>query len=324
MLFSPQFLLSNPAAVGSAPPWCTALDNLELAVLMQPPPWSAPIGLRVAEIEKRLDLMSRELPLGPLYFQRVSRAATDLEKIGVLEGHGDARNRRYKLTPAGFANLVLNQHAAIADPTFDGSEFELKREIAAINSFAMAALDLPSFDAKSLGGDAAEFFETAEALTVLGQRVLTPELVASAFSVHAVVERQIEHVGGLRAQALSSLALYEQLRAQNVGITPEAIVASMSTATGESMVAGPGMLQVLGSLVSSGLQSTKLRAAVLRYDAYLAYLQSIQELFAREAPELRGLPVVKAPAQLERGTAKPSTRAPRASDSVRRKKAKAK
>src|SRR5882757_4800099 len=119
--FSPDQLLQNPALVTPVAPWCDLLENLDLGIILLAQPWLVGIGLRRSDFERQLGQLAASLPLGPLYFQRISRAVAGLEKRGVLRGSGEGRDRRFALTPQGFAALIVNLHVLRADPTLDGS-----------------------------------------------------------------------------------------------------------------------------------------------------------------------------------------------------------
>jgi len=71
-----DFLPQNPAVVRLAAAWCTALDNIDLGILLLTQPWIAGEGLRRSDLERQLSEIGCEMPVGTVYFQRISRART--------------------------------------------------------------------------------------------------------------------------------------------------------------------------------------------------------------------------------------------------------
>jgi hypothetical protein len=276
----PSALLDHPDLIGAAAPWCTRLDGLELAIVLLCLPWLAGAGLRPADLEHRLAELEAELPVGPIYFQRIRRAVRRLEATGALTGSGAGRSLRYLATPAGLAALVLNLAVPAGDPTIDGSDFELKRALAsmaagiagALPEAPVAATD-PAVPTDNLG----RFFERAEQLTVLGAPVLTDERIARAFDVLALIEGQRDRV----------LALLQAAKARRA---PLLLRAGIADALDRLEDAAPDPEALTSSLAAAALRRS-LEATVERYRSYLAYLDALARLYAEEpaAPARAGL-----------------------------------
>jgi hypothetical protein len=100
---SPTFLLEHPELVEPAAPWCVWLKNLELGVLLLAQPWIGGGGLRRADLEHQLArLAAADLPVGPVYFQRINRAVAALVDRGQLAGEAAGRRPGFVITPQGF------------------------------------------------------------------------------------------------------------------------------------------------------------------------------------------------------------------------------
>ena len=179
---TPEFLLSHPSLVRSLAPWCRRLGSLELGVLLLGQPWLAGQGLRRSDLERQLATLAAELPLGPVYFQRVSRAVQALEADGALEGRGSGRSRLYVASPRGFAALILNLRVLTNDPTVEGGEFELKRALVALWSLLLERLlELP--DEIAFDEEVETFFNEVETLSLWGRRVISEELISRALKL---------------------------------------------------------------------------------------------------------------------------------------------
>jgi hypothetical protein len=194
---SPAALLDNPEAAAEAP-WCSTLDNLELGILILAVPWASAAGLRRAELERQLERL--DLPLGPLYFQRVKRAVARLEDIGALSASGEGRSRRFETTPEGFAALLLNLCVLRADPTLDGSELELKRTVVGLlNHLLEQVAELPEGE-PLLSPPMERFFAAVEELTVFGQPVISDDIEDKALDVLRLIAEQRRQVERLLNQ----------------------------------------------------------------------------------------------------------------------------
>lgn len=278
---TPELLLRNPELVAPVAPWCVTLDNLELAVLLLTQPWLADRGLRRAELERQLARLAADLPLGPVYFQRVKRAVARLEEIGAVGGAGGGRVRRFTATPRGLAGFILNLMVLRADPTVDGSEFELKRALAAMWNLALGRLDeLPEEALVSPESEA--FFDELEELTVLGERAVDREVLVAALDVLGLIARQRERVEGLLRSARRRLAAAEAEAEALAGLDLSRL-AEEGFAGAASLLAGaPGTLAVVREMASGVLPRLSRSAALLRYQAYLSYLDDLASLYAGE------------------------------------------
>lgn len=267
---TPSFLLRNPSLVEASAPWCRLLDNLELGILLLSQPWMAGGGQRRADLERGLARLDAEMPVGPIYFQRVRRAVAALEEIGALEGAGEGRGRRFVATPEGFAGLILNLHVLTEDPTLDTRELELKRSLVAIWNVLLERIGELADDIE-LDEAWEAFLERAEAVTVLGRRVLTEEILGRAFDVQRLLDDQRQNVLRLRAAAQERL---QQVAAEAEILRQADVVASLA--------ADPETLEVLHNLAFRTVPELGVRARILRYDAFLGYLDQLSELYARE------------------------------------------
>src|SRR4051794_29774524 len=183
----PAFLLENPESVLVEAPWCAVLDNLELGILLLAQPWVVGAGLRRADLERQLARL--DLPLGSVYFQRVKRAVARLEEAGAMRGSGEGRARSFVVTPEGFAALLLNLCVLVADPTLDGSEFELKRSLVSMLDLLFDRLQELPVEA-GLSPETEGFFEDVDRLAVRGEPVITEEVEGQALDVLRLIAEQ--------------------------------------------------------------------------------------------------------------------------------------
>jgi len=273
------FWFENPELIRAVAPWYTRLENLELGLLLLTLPWIAGKGLRRADLERQLAALGPDLPVGPVYFQRVSRAAAGLEARGALGGAGKGRSRRFSTTPEGFAALILNLRSLASDPTVDGSEFELKRSLVAMwNVVAERLVDLPA--EWNGGGEIETFFARLEAITIWGQPVVSDAVMAEAFDVVGLVERQRRRVGELRAAAAADLDRAEA-RAR---LMPASLLAPFTAAAaGADRAVDPGpVLETVRAIATRAIPALRARSTLVRYDAYLRYLDELTTLYTRE------------------------------------------
>ncbi|HEX9942082.1 MAG TPA: hypothetical protein VGG03_08700 [Thermoanaerobaculia bacterium] len=258
-------------------PWCARLDNLEMGLLLLAVPWAAGAGLRRADLERQL--ASLDLPFGPIYFQRIKRAVARLEEIGALRGSGEGRARRFVVTPEGFAALLLNLCVLHADPTLDGSEFELKRSlVSTLNRFFERLSEQPEEARLSPGSE--RFFDAVERLTVLGEPVITEEVEGQALDVLRLIAEQRRQVELL----LNSVRERQAWEESESGTLSELDMAQRLTEAGfgeavSLLAADPNALRELATDVFPWLGHS---ATVLRYEHYLRYLDDLAALYATE------------------------------------------
>ena len=277
---SASFLLSQPELVTPAAPWCAPLDNLELGILLIAQPWLAAGGMRRADLERQLSGLGRDLPIGPLYFQRVNRAVARLEEIGAVRGDGAGRSRRFVVTPDGFAALILNLSVLSADPTIDGREFEFKRALVAMwNLILVRVAELPQ-DVQ-LDPELESFFDAVEEIELLGHQVITDELVRQSLDILALIRIQRERIAGLLQQAESS---HERIRSQAEPLRDVDLARlTRRLAPGAaSLVESPAAAAMARALAATALPDLNLRATVLRYRRYLGYLDELSSMYAQE------------------------------------------
>jgi hypothetical protein len=281
MRLSPEFLLDHPEMVTPSAPWCVALDNLELGTLLLAQPWLARDGLRRADLERQLARLAVELPLGPVYFQRVNRAVVRLEAIGAVAGSGSGRSRRFLVTPAGFGALLLNLSVLRRDPTIDGSEFELKRALVAMWNLVLDRLArLP--DEGALPPDAERFLEEVDRLTVLGQRVVTERVVDEALDVLRLVATQREQIVRRLDEARERLRQAESRAGTLRDVDLTRLANGALTGAADLLGGAPAALATVVELATAVLPQLSLRAAVLRYERYRHYLDGLTTLYTAE------------------------------------------
>jgi len=267
---TPAFLLRNPSLVQVSAPWCRLLDNLELGILLLTQPWIVGDGQRRADLERGLARLDADMPVGPVYFQRVSRSVAALEESGALAGSGEGRARRFAVTPEGFAALILNLHVLTEDPTLDARELEFKRSLVAIWNVLLDRIgDLA--DEIELDEAWEAFLERVEQVTVLGRRVITEEILRQALDVQRLIADQRANVQRLRAAA--------QARLQQVATEAEIL---RNAEVVRFLAEDPEALEVLQNLAFRTVPELGIRARILRYDAFLGYLDKLSGLYTRE------------------------------------------
>jgi len=274
----PKELLDSTLAEKVAP-WCGALDNLDLGIVLATQPWIVGAGLRRAEIERQLGLLVSSLPIGNIYFQRVNRAVATLEGRAVLLGSGQGRDRRFALTPEGFAALILNLHVLRSDPTLDGSEFEFKLELVAHWNLTLDRL-LSASPNIVFPTSMQSFFERLERLTVLGKPVLSMELIKDAFNLHRLIAQQRTNVLGLKSQAEGRLA-------QTHAMSEFFRTADLSQLNVDGLGEHAALLrdtealqEVVRTIATSGAPQLSARGQIIRYESYLAYLTQLEAAYS--------------------------------------------
>lgn len=274
MSLSPSQLLDSATAVA---PWCRRLEPTDLCLLLIAVPFIGPV--RRADFSRRLsDVGITESLVGALYFQRIDRAVAQFVKIGAMEEEGSGREKVYRTTANGFAAILLNLAVLDRDPTLDGTEFELKREVAAaihVGITALAALtNLP------IQADVRLFFEEINKLEVLGRPVISDEIFSDAANVQTLIGRQRQNVNRLlervQRQANDLQALRRILGAVGMG------GAFRSTFVHEApaLLSHPEFLEIATALATSGGPEAEVKSRILRYQAYLRYLDDLSALYA--------------------------------------------
>lgn len=258
-------------------PWARKLDALEIWTAMSVAPWSWNEGLRVAEIERQLVQVATSLSLGAVYFQRVNRMVADLAGAKILKTCGTKRACRYLLTPEGFVSVVLNMTASFADPTVDASEFESKRMLAEIHG---ASLQLVTEDESSSG--TTKFCDNFDQVRLLGGRIMSREIAREAFSIHALLDRQIAHVTRLHAVALANVR-QAQAAVSSHG-DPTALRAALRDAfevPGGALA--PEALRFAARTTMNPAAIVATDADVLRYTHQIEYLHALKIFYAQHA-----------------------------------------
>jgi hypothetical protein len=196
-------------------------------------------------------------------------------------GSGDGRERRFALAPEGFAALILNLHVHRADPTLDGSEFELKLELVAHWNLTLDRL-LTSLPDIAFPPTMQSFFDRLEHLAVFGKPVITSELIKSAFSLVQLIAHQRDNVMRLKSQAQTRLAqthaLTEFFRTADLSQLNLDGLGEHATLLKES----PAIQEVVRTIATSGAPQLSARAQIIRYEAYLDYLKRLEVAYSAE------------------------------------------
>jgi hypothetical protein len=278
MSLSPAHLLDTTTSIA---PWCRRLEPMEMSLLLIAVPFIGPV--RRADFPRRLsDVGITESLIGALYFQRIDRTVEQFVKIGAMEHEGASREKAYRTTAKGFAAILLNLSVLDRDPTLDGTEFELKREIAAALHVGIGAAiaAVPHLPAQS---PARQFFEELFKLEVLGRSVVSNELLVSAADVHALINRQRQNVGKrlerVQREANEMHALRRILGAAGLG----GAVKSGLVQEAPAFLSQPEFLGVATALATSGAPEAEVQSRILRYQAYTAYLDRLSELYGKAA-----------------------------------------
>lgn len=312
MDIAPTFLLANPDLVTPQAPWCVTVDNLELGVLLLTQPWLTAGGVRRADLERQLTHLAVDLPIGPVYFQRVKRAVARLVDIGAILSIAHGRRVRFATTPEGFAALILNLRILRSDPTLDGREFELKRALVTMWHLVVERLNglTVGSDPIATTPDTERFFHAVEALTVFGKPLVDEAAIEDAFDVLALIARQRQHVETLlaaaRGELLGAEATHDTLRALDLASPRES-----GTGAGAGSAVGmraapqadaPETIAMIRAIAAKVLPRIGLQAKVSRYEQYLDYLGDLAHLLERE---LRA-PANQSMHQTLRGAVRPS------------------
>jgi hypothetical protein len=275
--FTPDFLLGQSDLVEPAAPWCIWLDNVELGILLLAQPWMAAGGLRRADLERQLQRLGGDMPIGPIYFQRISRAVRGLEVRAQLQGHGSGRGQRFTVTPRGFAALILNLQVVRLDPTVDGSEFEFKRALVAVCNLVMERLASQRPDVE-LGAAVAGFLDDVERLQVWGRPVVTDRVVADAFDVIHLIDVQRRRVQALLSNAEDRLERSRVSARLMRGVPPQLPGVGTDQSTGARDLRR--LVDALWPLAAGVAPELAARAAITRYRAYLEYLDRLASLYS--------------------------------------------
>jgi len=270
--FSPRSLLENPGAVLAEAPWCRTYDPVEMGVLLATHPIPIGDGLNRGQIDTRLRALADDLPLGHVYYQRVNRAVAHLDDQCALRGEGRGRNRCFSMTPEGFVGLVLNLQVLRSDPTIDGSEFELKREIVAMWNLLLMRL-APLIDSSSLPPALVEFYQQVAKVKIAGEPVLNDRTFRPAFDIGALVDQQRKRVQRFRdeavrqhTEAIEQTELLTRPGSTGVELPPE-------------LRNNPEVQRIVREFATSGIPELSFAAKISRYEAYLSYLDQLDEMY---------------------------------------------
>jgi hypothetical protein len=217
------------------------------------------------------------MPIGPIYFQRVSRAARSLEERALLRGHGSGRGRRFTVTPRGFAALILNLQVVRSDPTVDGSEFEFKRSLVAVCNLVMERLARHRPEVE-LGTAVAGFLDDVERLQVWGRPVITDGVVSDAFDVLHLIGVQRRRVQALLAGAEDRLERTRASARLMRGFPPQ--LSGVDTDRGTGARDLRRLVDTVWPMAAVVAPELAARAATTRYRAYLEYLDRLSSLYS--------------------------------------------
>jgi hypothetical protein len=276
--FTPAFLLDNEDLVAPLAPWCVWLDNLELAILLLAQPWIGG-GLRRAELEQQLVRVGADLPVGPVYFQRVNRATATLVNRGQLESLGSGRQRRFATTSRGFAALLFNLQVLRADPTVDGSEFELKRSLVSLWNLIVDRF-LQGSEELALDGDLIRLFNELEELELWTHRIITDQTVSDAFNILRLIETQRARVERL-AKASETRLRTARMQQQLLGAADSSQPNPQQKKEGTAITPEQAMAAVQ-LVVASTAPQMAAAANLVRYRNYLHYLDDLTTMYATE------------------------------------------
>jgi hypothetical protein len=202
-----------------------------------------------------------------------------LEEIGILRGSGEGRARSFTATPEGFAALLLNLGALRADPTLDGTEFELKRSLVAMLNLLFERLaDLP--EETPAPPEIERFFAEAGRIAVRGRKVITEEVERQALDVLRLIAEQRRQVESRLRSAREGLARAGRGEEGDVDL---ARLAENGFGEVSSLLAEtPEALAALRRLARGAFPRLRHAAAALRYERYLEYLDGLASLYAAE------------------------------------------
>jgi hypothetical protein len=167
-----------------------------------------------------------------------------------------------------------------ADPTVDGSEFELKRALVALWSLVgMRMADLGDEVESSPG--MARLLGDLSRLQVWGRAVITEDVVAGGFDILRLIRTQ----RGRLAQ------LEEETRQRQAAVAARSrLVEPAAPRAGGRRGGAPAERGIDDALATARVVATgvaprlECEAALLRYRAYGAYLDGLQKVYARELP----------------------------------------
>jgi len=214
-----------------------------------------------------------------VYFQRVNRATATLVNRGQLESLGSGRQRRFATTSRGFAALLFNLQVLRADPTVDGSEFELKRSLVSLWNLIVDRF-LQGSEELALDGDLIRLFNELEELELWTHRIITDQTVADAFNILRLIETQRARV--------ERLASASETRLQNARIQQQLLGAADSSQPTPQQERGgtaitPEQAMAAVQLVAASTAPQMAAAAnLIRYRNYLRYLDDLTTMYATE------------------------------------------
>jgi hypothetical protein len=277
----PERFLEHPA-IGVLAPWCVRLDNLELVIALALQPVLAPKPLRRAELEEQLMRLADRLPVGPVYLQRVIRAVARLEEAGILRGAGAARSRRFTLTPEGFAALLVNLRVLDADPTIDGGEFELKKEIVSVWHLTIDQAKHEGGLSIAVGSQLREFWDQVVQVSIGGLLVMPPDVVEDTLNLFRLIDRQRQRVLLLVERERIELKRDEE----QVAFFRTADFATVAAMAPPGVNMTPELWEGMRLAAQTNAFVHTSRSKLLRYQSFLGYLNSLDALYRPEFKDI--------------------------------------
>jgi len=279
---TPSFLLDNPSLVQPIAPWCIPLESHELGILLMAQPWVVGSGVRRADLEKQLSEMFRDFISKPIYFQMVKRSVEKLEQCGSLKGLGKGRNRKFVLTPEGFAALIINIQVVRADPTIDGSEFEFKRELVAMWNIMMDRIVETPLEF-SIPQAIVDFFKVIDEIRIWNQPVITVDVMKDAFNVQKLITGQRESLN-MELQKLESSLENAKIQAdylKNVDFS-QLDLTSLGKDLLSILKGNPDLLRIIIKLSTTAMPQISIQGKIVRYHQYIKYMDALSEMYQKE------------------------------------------
>jgi hypothetical protein len=189
-------------------------------------------------------------------------------------GSGSGCHFRERMTVARFdcVEIPFERGDCIVDL------IELSTQLRETTTAARLARRVTDDLARSMGelpDQVATFNRAVDAIHVLGHRVATQDAIDAAFSIPALIERQIAHVTALASSIEQSVASLEQSP-----LDPVLLKHAMIEGALDAVDSFPGVMSALEAVASGHWHMTSLKAAVLRYRSHLRYLEELRSLYA--------------------------------------------
>jgi hypothetical protein len=126
------------------------------------------------------------------------------------------------------------------------------------------------------------FFSKVDGLSVLGHPVVTTQVVKDAFNIRRLIAQQRHNVQRLKGLCQERLA---QTRAHMEFLRGADISKLDLEALGEqatSLRSNPALLEIVRGLATSAIPQLSVEAQIIRYEAYLQYVDRLEHTYAKE------------------------------------------